>query len=210
MRLTSMDINNKEFKKSLRGYNADEVDEFLDKVAEEYEFMYKENSTLREKNSFLEEKLDHHVKIESTIQNTLVLAQNAAEQAKSSAQKESELIIRSANDSSQRMVDKAHEDILKINDEYDRTKQEFAKFRTKFRNFMNCQVEMFEGLESDYFKSYNVGSEINKSGNEIEDNSIDKKNISPLECSNLTLKNIDEKDFHNHDMEEIKSFFAKE
>ena len=160
MRITSMDINNKEFKKNLRGYNADEVDEFLDKVAEEYEIMYKENSTLREKNSFLEEKLDHHVKIESTIQNTLVLAQNAAEQAKFSAQKESELIIKSANDSSQRMLDKAHDDVLKINDEYEKTKQEFAKFRTKFRNFMNCQIEMFEGLENDYFKNYNVGNEI--------------------------------------------------
>jgi len=203
MRMTSMDINNKEFKKSLRGYNADEVDEFLDKVAEEYEIMYKENSNLREKNSFLEEKLDHHVKIESTIQNTLVLAQNAAEQAKFSAQKESELIIRSANDSSQRMVDKAHDDVLKINDEYDRTKQEFAMFRTKFRNFMNSQIQMFEGLESDYFKSYNVG-------NEISDKKIDAKNIVESEYSNLTLKNIDEKDFHDHDMEEIKNFFAKE
>ncbi|MBZ9688035.1 DivIVA domain-containing protein [Clostridium estertheticum] len=203
MRMTSMDINNKEFKKGLRGYNADEVDEFLDKVAEEYEIMYKENSTLREKNSFLEEKLDHHVKIESTIQNTLVLAQNAAEQAKFSAQKESELIIRSANDSSQRMVDKAHDDVLKINGEYDSVKQEFAMFRTKFRNFMNCQVEMFDGLESDYFKSYNVG-------NEIGDKKIDTKNIVESEVFNLTLKNIDEKDFHNHDIEEIKSFFAKE
>ena len=203
MRMTAMDINNKEFKKGLRGYSIDEVDEFLDKIAEEYEIMYKENSNLREKNSFLEEKLDHHVKIESTIQNTLVLAQNAAEQAKSSAQKEAELIIRSANDSSQRMVDKAHEDVLKINDEYDRIKQEFAMFRTKFRNFMNCQVEMFEGLESDYFKSYNVG-------NEIVDKKIDTKNIVESEVFNLTLKNIDEKDFQDHDMEEIKSFFAKE
>ena len=167
MRITSMDINNKEFKKNLRGYNSDEVDEFLDRVAEEYETVYKENSTLKEKNSFLEEKLDHHVKIESTIQNTLVLAQNAAEQVKSSAQKESELIIKSANDSSQRMVDKAHDDVLKINDEYDRTKQEFAKFRTKFRNFMNCQIEIFEGLENDYFKNYNVGNEISNVGNDI-------------------------------------------
>lgn len=203
MRMTSMDINNKEFKKVIRGYHADEVDEFLDKVAEEYEIMYKENSTLKEKNIFLQEKLDHHVKIESTIQNTLVLAQNAAEQAKISAQKESELIIKSANDSSQRMVDKAHDDVLKISDEYDKIKQDFAMFRTKFRNFMNCQVEMFESLESDYFKNYNVG-------NEISDEKIDRKNIIESEYPNLTLKDIDEKDFINHDMEEIKSFFAKE
>ncbi|MGV8983763.1 DivIVA domain-containing protein [Clostridium sp.] len=207
MRMTAMDINNKEFKKGLRGYNADEVDEFLDKLSEEYEIMYKENSTLRERASFLEEKLDHHVKIEATIQNTLVLAQNAAEQAKNSAQKESELIIRSANDASQRMVDKAHDDVLKINDEYDKTKQEFAKFRTKFRGFMNCQIEMFEGLESDYFKNYNVGNETSDVSN---DKKIEEKNVIESEYSNLTLKNIDEKDFHTQDMEEIKSFFAKE
>ncbi|MBU3190538.1 DivIVA domain-containing protein [Clostridium bowmanii] len=207
MRMTAMDINNKEFKKGLRGYNADEVDEFLDKISEEYEIMYKENSTLRERASFLEEKLDHHVKIESTIQNTLVLAQNAAEQAKFSAQKESELIIRSANDSSQRMVDKAHDEVLKINDEYEKTKQEFAKFRTKFRGFMNCQVEMFEGLESDYFKNYNVGNETHDVSN---DKKIEENDIIESEYSNLTLKNIDEKDFNTQDMEEIKSFFAKE
>ncbi|MGH4140966.1 DivIVA domain-containing protein [Clostridium sp.] len=207
MRMTAMDINNKEFKKGLRGYNADEVDEFLDKISEEYEIMYKENSTLREKASFLQEKLDHHVKIEATIQNTLVLAQNAAEQAKFSAQKESELIIRSANDSSQRMVDKAHDDVLKINDEYDKTKQEFAKFRTKFRGFMNCQIEMFEGLESDYFKNYNVGNETADVSNAKK---VEEKSIAESEYSNLTLKNIDEKDFNTQDMEEIKSFFAKE
>jgi len=202
MRITSMDINNKEFKKGLRGYNADEVDEFLDKVAEEYEIIYKENSTLKERTSFLEEKLEHHVSIESTIQNTLVLAQNAAEQAKFCAQKESELIIKNANDSSQRLLDKSHNDVLKVNDEYEKTKQEFAKFRTKFRNFMNCQLEMFEGLENDYLKNYNVG-------NEIIDNKIDGEAAIDLEYSNLTLKNIDEKDFHNNELEEIKSFFAK-
>ncbi|MFT5871315.1 MAG: cell division initiation protein [Clostridium sp.] len=209
MRITSMDINNKEFKKGFRGYIVDEVHDFLDELSEEYETMYKENSTLREKASFLEEKLEHHVKIESTIQNTLVLAQNAAEQAKFCAQKESELIIKNANDSSQRLIDKAHNDVLVINDEYEKTKQEFAKFRTKFRNFMNCQLEMFEGLENDYFKNYNVGNEINK-GNGIDDKRSEKEAAATVEYSDLAFKNIDEKDFHSNDLEEIKSFFAKE
>ncbi|MGH4050425.1 MAG: DivIVA domain-containing protein [Clostridium sp.] len=202
MRITSMDINNKEFKKGLRGYNADEVDEFLEKVAEEYETIYKENSSLKERTSFLEEKLEHHVSIETTIQSTLVLAQNAAEQAKVCAQKESELIIKNANDSSQRLLDKSHNDVLKINDDFEKTKQEFAKFRTKFRNFMNCQLEMFEGLENDYLKNYNVG-------NETPDNKSDGEAAIDLEYSNLTLKNIDEKEFQSNEIEEIKSFFAK-
>ena len=209
MRITPMDINNKDFKKGLRGYNVDEVHEFLENLAEEYEVLYKENSTLRERTSFLEEKLEHHIKIEATIQNTLVLAQNAAEQAKSAAQKESELILKSANESSQRMLDRAHEDVLKINDDYEKIKQEFTKFRTKFRGFMNCQIEMFEDLEKDHFKSYNVGNTSNIV-NEIRDKDIHIDNINESEYSELKLKDVDEKDFENHDLEEIKSFFAKE
>ncbi|MBU3214216.1 DivIVA domain-containing protein [Clostridium estertheticum] len=203
MRITSMDINNKEFKKVIRGYSSEEVDDFLETVSDEYEMAYKENSTLKEKISFLEEKLDHHVKIEATIQNTLVLAQNAAEQARVSAQKEAELIIRNANDTSQRMLNKAHDDVLNVNDEYEKVKQEFAKFRTKFRSFMNCQLEMFEGLENDYLKNYNIG-------NVTHDDRVDDEAAIDSECSNLTLKNIEEKDFHeNGEMEQIKSFFAK-
>ena len=63
MVITSMDINNKEFKKSLRGYDCDEVDEFLDKVSEDYEILYRDNSSLKEKLELLEEKLKHYSKI---------------------------------------------------------------------------------------------------------------------------------------------------
>ena len=74
MKLTPMDINNKEFKRGLRGYNAEEVDEFLDEVVENYEEMYKENSNLKEKLANLNEKIEYYSKIETTIQNTLLLA----------------------------------------------------------------------------------------------------------------------------------------
>ena len=51
-------------------------------MTEDYEALYKENATLKEKVLTLNEKLEHYAKIESTIQNTLLLAQNAADQAK--------------------------------------------------------------------------------------------------------------------------------
>ena len=49
MKLTPMDINNKEFKRVLRGYCPEEVDEFLDQIVEEYEILFKENTALKEK-----------------------------------------------------------------------------------------------------------------------------------------------------------------
>ena len=47
--ITPMDIENKEFKKTFRGYNEEEVDEFLDAVKEDYENLYRENLDLKEK-----------------------------------------------------------------------------------------------------------------------------------------------------------------
>ncbi|MFT8314689.1 MAG: DivIVA domain-containing protein [Clostridium sp.] len=203
MRLTSMDINNKEFKKVLRGYDQDEVDEFLDKIGDNYEEIYKENSSLKEKVSILNEKIDHYLKIEDTIQNTLLLAQNAAEQAKQSAKKEADLVVRNANDTAQRIIDKANSEVLRISDDYETIKQEFIKFRAKYRNFMNTQLDMFNDLEMDFEKNYNVINTEQVKEKEIEE--YDDKHLS------TELKALDDKEENfNDDLNEIKSFFVKE
>ncbi len=156
MKLTPIDITNKEFRRMLRGYDPEEVDEFLDQVVEDYEELFKENSLLKEKINAMNEKIDHYSKIESTIQNTLLLAQNAAEQAKVSSQKEADMVIKHANDSAKKILDKAHTDVVSITQEYDKLKQEFVKFRAKFRNFISVQMETFEDLEKDFIKNYNI------------------------------------------------------
>lgn len=203
MRLTSMEINNKEFRKVLRGYDQDEVDEFLDKIGDDYEEIYKENSGLKERVSILNEKIDHYLKIEDTIQNTLILAQNAAEQAKQSAKKEAELILQNANDSAQRILDKANDQVIRISNDYETVKQEFIKFRAKYRNFMNTQLDMFNGLEVDFEKNYNV----------INTEQIKEKDIEQFDDKDLSveLRALEDKEENfNDDLNEIKSFFVKE
>ena len=193
MKLTPMDINNKEFKKIIRGYNPEEVDEFLDKIVEDYEALYKENANLKEKVAAMNERLEHYSKIEATIQNTLVLAQNAAEQAKGSAKKEAEIIIKNANDTAQKVLDKSHNDVMRINDEYD---------RVKFRSFMQVQLETFDDLEKDFEKNYSVGTTVEDVVEEKPiENSIEK---SPADSSN------DDDRFKTDELEAIKNFFIKE
>ena len=216
MKLTPMDINNKEFKKGIRGYSVEEVDEFLDEVVENYEEVYKENSRLKESLSRVNEKLEHYEKLEVTIQNTLLLAQNAADQAKESSEKQAELIIGNANETAQRILDKAHGDVIAINDEYERVKQEFIKFRAKFRGFMNTQLqtfdevhkrllasgkitqEQFDELEKDLTKNYNVAQP------------IDKYELHEKEAETFT--NDEKEEFNvedlNDDINEVKSFYA--
>ncbi|MGL5378722.1 DivIVA domain-containing protein [Clostridium sp.] len=198
MKLTPMDINNKEFKKGLRGYNQEEVDEFLDEVVENYEELYKENSRLKENLARLNDQLEHYIKIENTIQNTLLLAQNAAEQARESSQKEADMILKDANETAKKIVDKANDSVIQINDEYERTRQEFIKFRAKFRNFMNTQTQTFDELEKELTKNYSVMEPIEE---------LELIGEKPLQLVEETQEVVEE--VYTDDMDEIKSFFAK-
>ncbi|WP_186429984.1 DivIVA domain-containing protein [Clostridium sp. BSD9I1] len=212
MKTTSMDITSREFKKSFRGYDMDEVEEFLEKIAEDYETLYKENSYLKEKINALQENIEHYAKMEDTIQSTLLLAQNASDQAKRTAQKEAELVVLNANETAQRILDKAHNEVMKINDDFERTKQEFIIFKTKFKTFMQSQLEVFETMEKDYIRSYNIGNYVDKSKN-------DSLNLEEL-GNNISIELSNDESFMKKDLEEtkildpeelnqIKSFFAE-
>ncbi|MCT8976064.1 DivIVA domain-containing protein [Clostridium sp. CX1] len=219
MRITAMEITNKEFKKVIRGYSPEEVDEFLDRIAESYEALYKENSSVKEKLLNIEEKINHYNKMENTIQNTLLLAQNASDQARENAKKESELIIKNANETAQKIIDKAHGDVIQINDEFERMKQEFCKFRTKFRSFMESQLEMFDDMEKDFVKHYNIGFEVNEiinkdtrlKGKEIEVITSDAPDTVSLQEEKKGEYDIKEEIFTNsNELEEIKNFFVND
>lgn len=202
MKITPMDISNKEFKKVLRGYDSEEVDEFLDKIVEEYEVLFKENAILKEKMSVMDDRIDHYSNIENTIQNTLVLAQNAAEQAKKSAQKEADLIVRNSNETAQKILDKAHSDVIRVNDEYERLKQDFIRFRVKFRSFMNVQLETFDDLEKDFAKNYNLGIP-------LEEDVVEEEEEEKEQIINKEIEVQKDESINSDDLSAIKSFFAK-
>ena len=105
--LTPLDIHNQEFKRSFRGYNEDEIDEFLDRVVKDYEQLYRENVELKETLDRLKTKVEHFQHIENTLHNTLVVAQETAEEVKLNAKKESELILNEARNNGQRLIDEA-------------------------------------------------------------------------------------------------------
>lgn len=217
MKLTTMDICSKEFTKCFRGYDPDEVDEFLEQISEDYEKIYKENSTINEKIIILKEKLDHYVKVEDTIQNTLILAQNAAEQAKRSSQKEGEIIIQNANKTAQNILDKAERDVRLINEEYEKIKEEYIKFRMKFKNFMNAQVDMFNSLEKDFVRNYNVetisGVEAMSEIPEIKEKEIvsncHQTQESSIKLEENEIEDNEESNISQEELNAIKSFIAE-
>jgi cell division initiation protein len=98
VKLTSKVIKNKEFRKGVRGYSQEEVEEFLDIIAQDYDAVTNEMEMLQGKVSSMEAKLSNYSKMENALQTTLVLAQDAAVQMKEKANSESERIVREANE----------------------------------------------------------------------------------------------------------------
>ena len=85
--LTPMDIHDHQFKKSFRGYNENEVDDFLDKVVADFEKLLRENERLKNQINTNESELEHYRKLEKTLNDTLMVAQRTADEVITSARK---------------------------------------------------------------------------------------------------------------------------
>lgn len=139
--LTPMDIHNKEFKRSFRGYNEEEVDEFLDKIMEDYELLYKENSDLKDRINIMNEKLQSYTNMETTLNNTLIVAQNTAEELKKNASKEAELIIQKAQQNAEKILQKANQEVVRIRMELENYRKQLNIFKAKFKSLLEAQLE---------------------------------------------------------------------
>ena len=102
--ITPMDIHNKTFSKKLRGYADDEVNSFLEEVASDYERIYREHREMEEQMDSLKSRLAHYEKMEATMSSTLVTAQETAENVKTTAKKEADVIVREAQNKAAQIV----------------------------------------------------------------------------------------------------------
>ena len=102
--ITPMDIHNKTFSKKLRGYADDEVNSFLEEVANDYERICREHREMEEQMDSLKSRLAHYEKMEATMSSTLVMAQETAENVKTTAKKEADVIVREAQNKAAQIV----------------------------------------------------------------------------------------------------------
>ncbi|MFB7140103.1 DivIVA domain-containing protein [Gottfriedia sp. NPDC056225] len=142
MPLTPLDIHNKEFGKSFRGYDEDEVNEFLDQVIKDYELVIREKKQLEEQILDMKERLKHFSTIEETLNKSILIAQEAAEDVKGSAQKEAKLIIKEAEKNADRIINEALIKSRKVTMEFEELKKQSKVFRTRLRMAIETQLEM--------------------------------------------------------------------
>ena len=149
MPLTPLDIHNKEFNSGFRGYDEDEVNEFLDLIIKDYEALIRENKEQQNQMATLQERLDRFANIEETLSKTIIVAQEAADEVKSNSKKEAQLIIREAEKNADRIVNEALVKSGKISLEIEELKKQAAIYRTRFRTLLEAQLELLKSDDWD-------------------------------------------------------------
>ena len=148
--ITPLDIENKKFaKQMMNGYSVEEVDDFLDDLTEDYTKNYKEVSELRNKVKELNNSLEHYKSIESTLQNTLVMAQTTAEDIKNVAQKQADQIVSEAKGTAQKRVDALDNEIIAKTKELEDVKKQFDIYKAKMESLLISQLELLKDVNKD-------------------------------------------------------------
>ena len=144
MALTPLDIHNKEFSRGMRGYDQDEVNEFLDQIIKDFELVIREKKELKRDVEMLDEKLVHFNNIEETLNKSILIAQQTAEEVKGNANKEAKLIVREAEKNADRIINEALEKSRKIEIEVEDLKKQGKVFRTRLKMLIEAQLELIQ------------------------------------------------------------------
>ncbi len=148
--LTPLDIENKRFSKQMmNGYNVEEVDDFLDEIGTDYA---KKSRDLQEKDKELDElkkEIEKYKSLESTLQNTLVMAQSTAEEVKNVAKKQADQLLTEAKSTAEREAMDLEQKISFKKREYENLQKQFDIYKAKMESLLISQLELIKEVNKD-------------------------------------------------------------
>lgn len=145
--LRPIDIQNKEFEKKIKGYNCDEVDDFLDVVIQDYELLFKENQTLKDKIALLTETVERYKQMENTMQKSIDIAKAAADDARKNAETEANAIISKAKLDASYLARQIDDEHMKRHQEMLRLKGEIEQYKSRMKTMCDGVMKMIDSME---------------------------------------------------------------
>ena len=148
--LTPLDIENKKFSKQMmNGYSVNEVDEFLDELTADYEKLYKETTDSKNKIADMQEEMAKYKNIESTLNNTLIMAQTAAEDVKNLAKQQADNILSEAQANAKQAVTELEQEIALKQKELEDLQKQFDVYKAKMDSLLISQLELLKEVNKD-------------------------------------------------------------
>jgi cell division initiation protein len=144
MRITPLDIQQKQFPMKLRGFDVEEVYAFLEVIREEMEDLLRENANLKESIQRLDNQIKGYKDMETTLRETLLTAQQMVEDYKMNARKEAELVVKESELRAESLLKEAQEKVIKIHEDIVDLKGIRRHFKEEVKRLVESHLRMLE------------------------------------------------------------------
>lgn len=144
--ITAQDIQEKAFERAGKGYNMEQVDEFLDELAADFTALSKENASLKGKMKMLVQKMDEYRQTEDSMRLALLSAQKLSSQIEAEAREKSDSMLADAKQRAQRLTQEASDGIANENAKLEEAKKATERFFDHMRTVCQKQIEFYDKL----------------------------------------------------------------
>ena len=153
--LTPVDIHNQEFKKEFRGYDVEEVDDFLDRIVNDYETLFRENQQMKDELELNAKRIEQYQELEKNLQDTLLVAKKTSEEIIENAKQRADEIRDNAAKECENMKLQAQmelseqqisvrENVRREEEKYDAVLQRQRQFLIKIKSLLRTELELLE------------------------------------------------------------------
>lgn len=149
MKITPLEIKQQQFKKAMRGYDAVEVDTFLDMIGNEFEKLFHETKEYDKKIIVLETELNNFKEVESTLKQTLMNVQENSDKSLANSRKEADLIKKESELEAQKLIESARRERDKMKGEVATLQAQKQSLISRLRHVLSSQLELMDVLELD-------------------------------------------------------------
>ena len=152
--ITPADIENKEFSRAKKGYNEEEVDDFLDLIILDMEKLIRENKQLKNELSKVHVQVDKHMSTETSVYETLEAAKSLMNDIAASAERRAEILLKNAELEASLITREAKESISRYTDEGNRLKDRVETLRERYKKMLESELERLEFGDSDFLADF--------------------------------------------------------
>lgn len=149
MNYTKDNISSTQFNKKMKGYSKEEVSAFIEKVTYDYAEYEAKIASLNSKIDELTQQVERYRDLESTMQQTLSMAQSTADQVRKNAEAKASNIIVEAENKARSIVDSANSMSLQIKYDMDSYKRQAYLYKSKMMSMLKTQIELLQDIDSD-------------------------------------------------------------
>ena len=152
--ITPADIENKEFSRAKKGYNEEEVDEFLDLIIVDMEKLIRENRQLKEELGKAHVQVDKHMSTETSVYETLESARSLMNDIAASAERRAEILLKNAELEASLITREAKESIAKYTEEGSRLRDRVEMLRERYKKMLEAELERLDFGNADILEDF--------------------------------------------------------